>query len=328
MKWTKRRVSVAVTALALTASMTACGGYERTTDADGLVQIRVGVLPTGDVLPIYLGEELGIFAEHGLSIQPVVAQGGAAILPAVVQGDVQIAFTNTISYMISIEKRLPLTVVTGSHLSHDPDVPVDEDHPVSALLVDPASGIETAADLEGRRVSINALGNIQEVAVRNAIEQGGGDPDEVDFLELPLSQASGSLAEGQVQAISVNEPFTTGGIDDGYEILARPFTDFEESAAQISVYFTTASFAEEYPDDVDAFRATYAREHPDEAREILQGYTGISDDVAERVTLPYYTARVNRASVEELAELSTRYGLLEDGLDWDAMFGDVPTLED
>lgn len=328
-----RTVLVAIL-LALSTLLSACAGYSPTVNARGLTEIRVGVLPTVDVLPIYLAQDKGIFEEHGLVVEPVVAQGGAALLPSVIQGSVQISFSNTISIIQAIEKRLPMTVVSGSHLAHDPAQPVDADHPVSVLFASPGSGIESAADLNGRIVSINNLGNIQEVAVRNAIEKGGGDPSTIRFLELPLPQMQTSLDEGQVDAISVNEPFTTAGINAGYRIVARPFTDFDVSASQISVYFTTASFAQNYPQTVESFRDAlseaieYAREHPDEARAVLQQYTGISPEIAEQVALPHYETALNRPSIEELAELSQRYGLLEQELDWDATFDDVPVLDE
>src|SRR5690625_2481883 len=74
-----------ITAVALV-MLSACGGSDpnstNQTDAEGLTEINVGVIPILDTVPIYLGVDEGIFEEHGLDVNLQEAQGGAAIIPA------------------------------------------------------------------------------------------------------------------------------------------------------------------------------------------------------------------------------------------------------
>ena len=65
-------------------TLSACGGSsdDATEGADGdLTPVEVGVIPIGDVASIYVGQQEGIFEEHGIDLTLTQAQGGAAIVP-------------------------------------------------------------------------------------------------------------------------------------------------------------------------------------------------------------------------------------------------------
>lgn len=322
-------------------ALTACGGSagdeaQGTGNApDGDNTLQIGLLPNIDALPIYIGVEDGIFEEYDLDVEPVPAQGGAALLPSVLEGSVDIAYSNVLTPMTAISQGIDVQVVSGAPLTVDPETGEPEgEHPSSILAVTQDSGIESAADLEGQTVSVNALGGIQEVAVRNAVDAAGGDPEGVELVELPLSQAEGALSSGRVDAISVNEPFTTAVVQAGHRIVGAPFTDFEDPASNIAIYFATSEFADANGDKIQRFRDAldevneYINENPEEARESLSLYTDIEESIRDEVSLPYYQSSISEHSVQEIMQKGVRYGALEEEISIDPIIGDVPTLED
>lgn len=326
--------------LTVSLALVGCGGTPEgaqsnsdTADEDNTLQI--GLLPNIDALPIYVGVEDGIFEEYDLEVEPVPAQGGAALLPSVLEGSVDIAYSNVLTPMTAIQQGIDVQVVSGAPLTVDPETGEPAgDHPSSILAVNESSDIETAADLEGQTVSVNALGGIQEVAVRNAVDAAGGDPTTVELVELPLSQAEGALSSGRVDAISVNEPFTTAVVQAGHRIVGAPFTDFDDPASNIAVYFSTTEFAQANTDKIQRFRDAmdevneFINENPDEARESLAGYTDIDESIRSDVSLPYYQSTISENSVEEIMRKGVEYGALEEEISLDPIIGDVPTLED
>lgn len=338
-----RKFSVGASVLFIASlALTGCGDNtsdESQATGDGtngeVATLRIGLLPNIDALPIYIGIEDGIFEKHDLEIEPVPAQGGAALLPAVLEGSVDVAYSNVLTPMTAIERGIDVKVVSGAPLTVDPDTLESQgDHPSSILAVTEESDIETAADLGGKTVSVNALGGIQEVAVRNSVDAAGGDPDSVELVELPLSQAEGALSSGRVDAISVNEPFTTAVVQAGHRIVGAPFTDFDDPASNIAIYFSTTEFADANADILQRFRDAmdetnqFINENPEEARDSLSGYTDIEESIRNEVSLPYYQSRINEASVEEIMRKGAIYGALEEELSLEPIIGDVPTTED
>ncbi|MBQ1070525.1 sulfonate ABC transporter substrate-binding protein, partial [Micromonospora sp. D75] len=66
-----RRIAGALAAVLLTTSLAACGGNDEpaAASADGLTTVRLASSPLGHLAPIYLAQERGIFAKHGLKVE-------------------------------------------------------------------------------------------------------------------------------------------------------------------------------------------------------------------------------------------------------------------
>ncbi|NEE01268.1 ABC transporter substrate-binding protein [Phytoactinopolyspora halotolerans] len=318
-----------LTAAAVAASLmlAACGGDDDSadapTDSDGagnaesgeLTPVNVGVIPIVDVAPIYLGIEQGFFAEHGLDVTPVSAQGGAAIVPGVTSGEFQFGFSNVTSLLIAAAQGLELQMVApGNSSTGEPG----EDF--AAIVTQPDSGISSAADLEGRTVAANTLNNIVDSTTREVVRLDGGDPSAVEFVEIAFPDMPAALANGQVDAAFVLEPFLSMTLQDGAVPVASPYAETDPDL-MIAAYFTSAQYAAEEPETVDAFVSAmqeslaYAEENPEEAREMLGTYTEIDAELREMLVLPRFEPEINQDTVQLLADLAEGDGLLDQPVD-------------
>ncbi|MCC3291605.1 ABC transporter substrate-binding protein [Arthrobacter sp. zg-Y1110] len=306
--------STAVLALAACGSGSPSGEAEDTGEAGGgdLTQVTVGVIPIVDVAPIYLGVQEGFFEEEGLELELQPAQGGAAIVPAVMSGSMDFGFSNISSMLVAKSKGLDVQVVTAGAASTGED-----GADFGGILVNPDAGIETAADLAGKKVAVNTLNNINDTTVRAAVRKAGGDPSGIEFVELAFPDMQAALERGQVDAIQVVEPFLTGGQNAGSTPIASNYVDTAEDLT-VAGYFTTSAKAEDDAETVEKFTAAmnksleYAEENPDAVREVLLTYTKIDAETAKALTLPSFTTEINRAGVETLAELSLSDGLISE----------------
>jgi NitT/TauT family transport system substrate-binding protein len=306
----------------------ACGGDDDdeaqsdTTEApasEEMTSISVGVVPVVDVAPLYLGISKGFFEEEGLDVTPVVAQGGAAIVPAVVNGDQEIGFSNVVSLMLAQTQDLPVTIISQGIQATD-----DADNDTAAIAVPADSDVQEPADLEGKTIAINTLNNISQLTVTAALDSEGVDTSTLNFVEVPLPDMVGQLEAGQIDAAGLVEPFVTTGKDAGMRMIIydRVATEPEMTVA---TYFTSDSYLESNPDQVDAFvRAMnrsleYATENPDEARQAIADYTEIPPDVLERVVLPLWQTDLNQASIENTAGLMVEQGIAQSEPDVDAL---------
>ena len=319
----RRTVAVLVTAPLMLVA--ACGGDEEpaTTPGGGggtgVEPVSVGVIPIVDVAPIYLGVEQGFFEECGLDVNLETGQGGAAIVPAVVSGQSEFGFSNITSLLLAASEGLPLQVVSNGVASTG-----EQGEDFGAVIASPDSGITGAADLAGRTVAVNTLNNIGTTTVRESVRAAGGDPDSIQFVELPFPEMPAALEQGNVDAAWVVEPFLALGTDQGAQVVTSNFVDTAEDLT-VAAYFTSKQYAQENPEAVECFSSAmeqslqYAQENPDAVRDILGEYTEIDPAIAEEMTLPAWPAEINRDSVQTLSDLAVEDGLLDEAPDLDAL---------
>lgn len=288
------------------------GGEEAAGD---LTPVTVGVMPIVDTAAIWLGVAEGIFEEEGLDLTLEIAQGGAAIVPAVVSGDYQFGFSNTVSLFVAKNQGLPLTLLTPGAATTG-----DTSDDIGAVLTLPDSGISSPADLAGKTVAVNTLSNIGDATISEVVEQDGGNPDDVNFVEMGFPDMPAALSSGQVDAIWVLDPFQTIARGQGAEVVSHNFADVD-SDLLIAGYFTTEDYAEANPEIVDKFVAgmtkslEFADANPEAVRDIMGTYTEIDDEIRNDMTLPRYPATFDIDANQKLADLAFKHGLIDSELD-------------
>ncbi|GAA4119320.1 ABC transporter substrate-binding protein [Enteractinococcus coprophilus] len=318
------RGSLIAAATASLLALTSCGGgddaptetdQEATQSGGELTEISVGVIPIVDVAPIYLGVQEGIFEEHGLDVELTLAQGGAAIIPAIQSGDFDFGFSNITSLVIGKSQGLPLQLVAPG-----PQTTGEAGNDFSSLLVPEDSDVESIADLEGKRVAVNTLNNINDTVLKEGMRQAGGDRDSMDLVEVAFPDMGAQLESGNVDAIMAVEPFATLAKNAGAKEIYSPYAEPIEDL-MIAGYFTNTDKIESDPELVDSFVAAvkesqqYAEDNPDAAKEILSEYTEIEPEVVEQLHMPRFPQEVNRESTERIIELSDETGLINETVD-------------
>ncbi|MET9969596.1 ABC transporter substrate-binding protein [Streptomyces sp. NPDC006356] len=319
-----RRLSAGLTAGALLLVATACGSSDDGSSkagasSGGVTTVKVGLIPIVDVAPLYLGQKQGFFEKQGLKLEFTTAQGGAAIVPGVASGQFQFGFSNVTSLMVAQSNGVPVKAVANGIASTGV---AGKDF--GALMVKKGSALKSPKELEGKKVAINTLKNINETAVRESVRKAGGDPDKVNFVELAFDQMPAALDQGQIDAAMVVEPATATIRSQGGVEIASPLVDVAPNLT-VAMYFASTQYAQQNPDVVKKFQdataesLAYADAHPDEARQIITTYTKIPADVLAKVTLPKWPAEANRSSIEALMKLGETDGLFKKTPDLDAL---------
>ncbi|MEU9345775.1 ABC transporter substrate-binding protein [Streptomyces sp. NPDC048278] len=308
------------TFLLATAACGSSGGSSSTaTSSGGTTTVKVGIIPIVDVAPLYLGQKEGFFSKRGLKLSTTLAQGGAAIVPGVTSGQFQFGFSNMTSLMIARSNGVPVQAIANGVASTGV---AGKDF--GGLVVKKGSSITSPKQLEGKKVAVNTLKNINETAVRESVRKAGGDPDKVDFVELAFDQMPAALDKGQIDAAMAVEPALATMKLQGAAEIASPLVDVAQNLT-VAMYFTSTSYAQKNPAVVKKFQEavaeslSYADAHPDEVRQIVTTYTKTPADVLAKVTLPKWPAEANRSSIETLEKLSEQDGLFKTAPDLDKL---------
>lgn len=312
------RLSPALAVVALLAAA-ACSPSEEGTGEGELTTVTAGVIPIVDVAPIYLGVDQGFFSDRGIDLQLESGSGGAAIVPGVISGEFDFAFSNIVSLIVAREQGLPLAALTNGVTTAG-----EQGADFGGVFVPDDSDVTGAADLEGLTVAANNLNNIGDTTVRQSVRADGGDPAEVDFVELPFPDMPAALETGRIDAVWAVEPFASTIREAGHREIASNFVDTHPELS-VAAYFTGEDRLAQDPELFDDITAAleeslaYAEDNPDEVRRILGTYTEIDEEVIEQMVLPRFPEQINDESVQTLAELMVTDGLIESEPDLDAL---------
>ncbi|MFJ8752800.1 ABC transporter substrate-binding protein [Streptomyces sp. NPDC102441] len=313
----RRRTALAAAA-GLALSLTACGsgdssGGGQVPSSKTPVTVQAGFIPVIDVAALYLGEKQGFFSSRGIKLDIKTAQGGAALVPPVVSGQYQFAFSNVVSVLSARGQGLPLKVIASGSNSTG-----TEGKDVTMIRVPKDSPIKSAADLAGKKVSVNTLNNLLQMLGQAGVDADRGDSEKVEFVEMPFPDAVTALGKGDIDAMVTAEPFDTIAADAGTRVISSPYLDLAETSLTTSVYFTSEEQLKKNPELFTAVKAaideslTYAQAHPRETRAQLSSFMKIDPAVAQKVTLPTFAPEIKPASVETFVKTASAYGLIDD----------------
>jgi NitT/TauT family transport system substrate-binding protein len=314
---------------ALAASMlalAACGGGDDGGSSGGggsdgeLREVTVGMLPILPTAALYAGMEQGFFEDHGINVKVETGQGGAALLPAVMAGQIDFATSNPVSLLQARQEDLDVRVIahwTSALSSGDTDI--------NGVVAAAGSGTDSAADLAGKTVAVNTLNGMGGLTIREAVRQDGGDPDAVDFVEMPFPDMPAALEGGNVDAVWVPEPFL-GSLQAGGNTVVSYSSKESVQGHPTQLFFTSGQLAESDPGLVEDFTAAveetleFADGNPDAVKaQIGQVLPQLPPEVAEKVQLEEFGTDLRRDQLERIGELMVEDGLLDDEPDLDGL---------
>ncbi|MDA2813383.1 ABC transporter substrate-binding protein [Nocardiopsis sp. RSe5-2] len=317
-----RLLPAAASAAVLILALSACGDGDDG-GGDGPRSITVGAIPIVDIAPLHLAVDQGIFADHGIEVEIRNTSGGAQAVPGVASGDFDFAFGNVTSLLVARDAGLPMKVVANGVATTG-----EQGADFGAVVVPEGSPIESAEDLEGATVAVNNLENIGDTTVRNSVRKAGGDPSQVEFMELALPDMPPALEKEEIDAAWVVEPFLTTALEGGATEIASNFVDAHPKLT-IAVYFTSERLLAEDPELAADFASAmeealaYAAANPEEVRRIVGEYTEIDPTLIEEIRLPQFPPETDRESVQTIADLMEEDGLVDEAPDVDALFADT-----
>nr|AIS85891.1 NMT1/THI5 like domain-containing protein [Verrucosispora sp. MS100047] len=320
---TFRRGAASLLAAALLGTAVTGCGSDQATDAagtdDGLTTITLASSPLGHLAPIYLAEDKGIFARHGLKVEVDTETSDLTSVPSVLAGKVDFATGDLTTLIVARTQGLDVKAVVPASASTGK---AGADY--GALVVAADSGITSPKQLEGKTVAVNILTNIAAAAAREAVRADGGDSESLKLVEIPFPQVPAAISEGRVAGAWVVEPFLSAAKAQGAVPIGWGFTDLAEDLT-VSAWYTSGALVTRKPEVVTAFRTAireayaYAREHEDEVRAKIPTFTQITPEVAAKITITGWRDEVSRQAAEKLAGYARRDGLINTTPDLDEL---------
>ncbi|MBS3941412.1 MAG: ABC transporter substrate-binding protein [Actinobacteria bacterium] len=273
-----------------------------------VLSLKVGVIPIIDTAPIYMARDNGIFESHGLEVELVEGQAGAAAVAAITSGELDFGFAAPVPEIQAQGQGLDLVVVANAY---------SQGEELSQAVVTTADNpAESIRDLGGMTIAGNALQAVNELVVRAAYQEAGGDPSELEFIALPYPDMQAALESGSIDAAFLIEPFLSRAIGSGNfkAVSENPQIELVGVGSSLSSYFTSQAYIDANPEAVDRFVAAmaeaneFADANPDEVRAAIPTFTAIAAEVAEGIAIGQYLPEVDDAVYEVFGRYMTEYG--------------------
>jgi len=291
------------------------------TEAEGtgeLTQVRVAALPIAETGALWGAMEAGIFAEHGLEIEVVPAQGGANAIPALLSGDIQFAIGQPFGPIRADLQDLGVVIV-GNYANS-----LAEGTDVNAVVALGDSGITRPADLAGKKVSVNTIGAAGDLTIRKAVQDDGGDPSTIEFVEVAFPDVPAQLEAGTMDAAWAPDPFRAMIVGGGGTSVLAPY---QATIPGLSVLtsITTQQLIDEDPDLVAAYSAAmaealeWASGNEEAVRAAIATNLEIPEEAAAGITLPEFTWQLTAEDIETLGALAVEFEYIDAEPDYDRL---------
>lgn len=285
------------------------GGLEKT-------KLKVGILPIIDTAPVQIAKDDGMFAAEGLEVETVVLQGGPQGLALLQGNELDVSFGNYMSFITAQSKGSVKLKFASDGYQAAPGV--------FLALVNGNSPIRNAADLEGKTVGINVLGNISELVVNSVVRTNDGDWNKINYKAVPFPDMGPALERGDIDAALTVEPFSTAlqqtiGARSLFDAATGPTADIA-----IAGYAATQDWASKNPNTFAAFQRAMSKAQEkaaDRARveKALLKYTPIDAKTASLVKIGVFPTNLNATRLQRLSDLMVEYGILKSKFDASGM---------
>lgn len=295
------------------ANSNAAGGDAGT---GGVTDITVHATQLVMDAPIRAAIADGSFEAAGLNVTLFEgAQSPAEAMPLLLSGEIDIAISEVYTAMLGRAEGMPLKLATPIMVGSD--TPAGQMGFVNLMVRDDGS-VNSPADLAGKSVGVNGIGEQPWMQSREALRMAGVDPESVNFVAVPFNQQVPALQQGQVDAIVVPEPLGTMAMAGGAKPLMTVDNTFIDSARY--TYVTTEQFAGEHADALTAFNGVILEHaqmlNDDHALrlETAQSYVQVPDPaILEAMAYPTYaTKALTENDIEVWGAQIVDAGLIED----------------
>jgi NitT/TauT family transport system substrate-binding protein len=322
----RSRALLLAAVLTLLSGCSALGGSDDAgTTPDGPVEkskIKVAVLPTVETAPLQLAIKSGYFRESGLDIEVVIAPSGQRTVEGLIGGDYDISYSTYPAFFQAQAKGIgDFKLVTDNSYAAAR---------TATLMVRKESPIKSIKDLNGKKIAVTAKGTLADLMVKDAMATNGADYKSVGFVEMPFPDMQAKLADGDIDAAMIVEPFVTGaeravGANVLMDLATGPLNDFPFTG-----FGTTKKFADEYPRTIVAFQRGMLRA-ADEAQTnratiepLLTEFAKVDKAMVSIINLPGFRAKLDSVRLRRVVDLMLHYGVLTKSLNIDPMLMPLP----
>jgi NitT/TauT family transport system substrate-binding protein len=284
----------------------AAAGVPRLARGADLIPLIVGVAPTDATAEVYYGHDNGMFAAAGLDVQLVSVRNTSAAAAALGGGAVNFVSGSLVPAVEAYQHGLDFRLVVPAQI-YDGRPPIQ-----ASMGVPVGSPIKTAADMNGKTVAVNGIGDLTHLFAMTWADANGGDHTTVKYIEIPFPGMAGAFEANRIDAAILVEPFMTALkgkvtlLGDAMAAIGKRYLITGYTARQ-SWLDANRDAAKRYVAALLAVGA-WANAHHAESGTILSHYTPLSLDVIQTMARAVYaTTPIQPALIQPVLDKTAQF---------------------
>ena len=198
----KKIIAIVVAVIAIAA----VGGYFLMGGANETVTI--GYLPSDHDAALFVADAQGKFSQNGINTKMVEFNNGGDLMTAMASGDVDVGYVGITPVLSSIEKGVPVKVISAAQTEG------------SGIVVSQNSGITSVADLAGKKIATPGEASIQHMLLKYYLSQNGMSIDDIKVSAMKVPSMNDALKTNKIDGMITFEPYVTIAKENGAKELA------------------------------------------------------------------------------------------------------------
>lgn len=216
--------------------------------------------------PTYVAQEMGYFAENGLTVEIQPVSGSASVLQAMISGQADIGNPGATPLIFSVEQGQEVKYIANTMPGG-----------AFSLITPVSTGITDVQGLHGKIIGISTADGGEVAFVKSALQSAGLEEGDYELLVVGEGgQAIAGFTRGDIDAFAAAPDGVAILATSGLDVLTLPGTTVGHMFG--NGLAANNALIEENPDAVEAFGQAYRRaveygtENPDQVLEICKKY--------------------------------------------------------
>lgn len=164
--------------------------------------VKIGYLPSDHDAALFVADARGDFEKNGIKVELVQFNNGGDLMTAMASGDVDIGYVGIAPVLSSIEKGVPIKVISSAQTEG------------SGIVVTQSSGINSAADLRGKSIATPGEASIQYSLLTYYLKQANLTTNDLNVSAMKVPSMNDALKTGKIDGIVTFQPYVSIAAND------------------------------------------------------------------------------------------------------------------
>nr|WP_295161396.1 ABC transporter substrate-binding protein [uncultured Methanobrevibacter sp.] len=227
-------------------AIVAIGGYFLM--GGGSDTVTIGYLPSDHDAALFVADAQGKYAENGINTKLVQFNNGGDLMTAMASGDVDVGYVGITPVLSSIEKGVPIKVISAAQTEG------------SGIVVAKNSNINSVSDLAGKKIATPGEASIQHMLLTYYLEQNGMSINDVKVSAMKVPSMNDALKTNKIDGMITFEPYVSIAEKNGAKVLVD-----------------SADILPNHPCCVVVASDKFIKDHPNETNTILEIHKNATD---------------------------------------------------
>ncbi|WP_407409689.1 ABC transporter substrate-binding protein [Methanobrevibacter sp.] len=169
--------------------------------------VKIGYLPSDHDAALFVADAQGLYADKNITTELVQFNNGGDLMTAMASGEVDVGYVGIAPVLSSVEKGVPVKVISSAQTEG------------SGIVVTSESGITSAADLKGKSIATPGEASIQYVLLSYYLKENNLSTDDVNISAMKVPSMNDALKTKQIDGIITFQPYVSIAANDSGNVV-------------------------------------------------------------------------------------------------------------